>query len=68
MKFLCIAPPPNGPEYFEEGSTYDGCYVGTGMINLVSPPGSDREGRITTYGPKVRSCMVPDPEDDDVGD
>lgn len=62
MKFLCIANPPRGPSYFLEGSTYDGGYSGGDMINLIGPLGSDREGKMTTYGPEVRACMLEDPE------
>lgn len=59
MKFLCI----ESVDLFHEGSTYEGHLVYGGGINLLEPSGT-RKGKLTTWGPFVRSCMVEDPEQD----
>lgn len=63
MKFLCIETPKDEPK-FEEGHTYTGSLISSDMINLIGPPGSNREGKMTTYGRNIRGCMVPESEEE----
>lgn len=65
MNLLCYRDNGVSQMGFVVGQTYEGTLL-RGHAVIRAPEGSSRAGQMTTYGAKVKSSMVVDPEKEEI--
>lgn len=65
MNLLCYRDNGVSQMGFVVGQTYEGNLL-RGHAIIKAPEGSSRSGKMTTYGARVKSSMVEDPEQEEI--